>query len=310
MKILILGATGQIGRILLRHLINRREELAIKSLGVTYRSNNSILNLPSQIDYLKLDIMDSSKINKIFKEIKYDVVINLLHDTSKEFNQSKEFSKKIKIMYQNILKIINRVEASRVLFSSSGAVYGMDTSKKNGFDEQDIDVNSITISLDNYSQSKLYFEKKLNDWSMLNKKRSYLIFRVFSVYGEDSRKDAYHALTEFADLRRSGKDIIVKSPQTTRSYLHLDDLSDWIIKLIDHRKNLILNFSSNNIYSMKELAKLVSSTQCNYKKINFKIESDGTLPTRYFGSNYLRKSLGLEETQDFKQSIKDQINKN
>ena len=241
MKILILGATGQIGRNLLKHLVNRREELAIKSLGVTYRSNHSILNLPSHIDYFKFDIMDGSKINKIFKEIKYDVVINLLHDTSKEFNQSKEFSEKIKTMYQNIFKVINFVKASRVLFSSSGAVYGMDTSKENGFDEQDIDINSKKISLDNYSQSKLYFEQKLNDWSLLNKKRSYLIFRVFSVYGEDSRKDAYHALTEFADLRRAGKDIIIKSPQTTRSFLHLDDLSDWVIKLIDDRKNLILN---------------------------------------------------------------------
>jgi nucleoside-diphosphate-sugar epimerase len=308
MKILILGATGQIGRNLLKHLVNRREELAIKSLGVTYRSNHSILNLPSHIDYFKFDIMDGSKINKIFKEIKYDVVINLLHDTSKEFNQSKEFSEKIKTMYQNIFKVINFVKASRVLFSSSGAVYGMDTSKENGFDEQDIDINSKKISLDNYSQSKLYFEQKLNDWSLLNKKRSYLIFRVFSVYGEDSRKDAYHALTEFADLRRAGKDIIIKSPQTTRSFLHLDDLSDWVIKLIDDRKNLILNFSSKNIYSMKKLAKLVSLTQCNYKKIDVKIESDGTVPTRYFGSNQLRKSLGLKEVQDFKKCIKSQIN--
>jgi nucleoside-diphosphate-sugar epimerase len=309
MKILILGATGQIGRNLLKHLVNKREELAIKSLGVTYRSNHSILNLPSHIDYFKFDIMDGSKINKIFKEIKYDVVINLLHDTSKEFNQSKEFSEKIKTMYKNIFKVIDFVKASRVLFSSSGAVYGMDTSKENGFDEQDIDINSKKISLDNYSQSKLYFEQKLNDWSLLNKKRTYLIFRVFSVYGEDSRKDAYHALTEFADLRRSGKDIIVKSPLTTRSYLHLDDLSDWVIKLIDHKKNQILNFSSDNIYSMRELAKLVSSTQCDYKKVNLKIESDGTLPTRYYGSNYLRESLGLREAKDFVQSIKDQINK-
>ena len=91
-----------------------------------------------------------------------------------------KFSEKIKTMYKNIFKVIDFVKASRVLFSSSGAVYGMDTSKENGFDEQDIDINSKKISLDNYSQSKLYFEQKLNDWSLLNKKRTYLIFTVFS----------------------------------------------------------------------------------------------------------------------------------
>jgi nucleoside-diphosphate-sugar epimerase len=254
-----------------------------------------------------LDITDTRRIDELFSNEKYDILINLLHDTSKNFNLSEDFSKNIEIVYKNIFKIIELTNPNRILFSSSGAVYGESSLNNKGFFEDEIDTNHFKGELKDYSSSKKFFESKVISWQKQSKDRSYFIFRIFSVYGSDSKSETKHAITEFIKLRRAEKNIIINSPLTKRSYLHINDIARWINKFLCKDENLILNFSSDNTFSMEGLANIISNIKCEFKTTKVLINNEKSNPTFYFGNNLKRKKMGLIENENFQASLKKQI---
>lgn len=308
MKILILGASGQLGRSLLDKILSKSNNLDIT---ICLRSLDKVKNLDlSKIKINYLDIQDANSIEKIFKNQSFDVLVNFLHDTSKSFNLGNDFSNNTEMIFKNIFRIIELTNPKRVIFSSSGAVYGESCDNDEGFSEDMIDIRKCKYSFKNYSSSKKTYEKKILEWTEEEpNRRSYFIFRLFSVYGSDSRTDAKHAITEFIQKRRNNKKILVNSSKTKRSFLHLDDLSDWVYESLLSKKNMILNFSSDNTFEIGELARIISDIPCRFLPVDTVIRKSSSSATRYFGSNKLRKSMGFQERRDFYDCLIIQINK-
>jgi len=308
MKVLILGSTGQLGKSVTLKLYDLLRKGIVTKLGVCFRKRPKDFIENKKAVFFNFDINDREKIDELFQDQSFDIVINLLHDTSKTFNLDKNFHKRILKVYDNIFRIVEYIKPRRIIFSSSGAVYEGYKIRKEGFKEDDINLANKPYLLTNYANSKIYFEKKMLEWKEKDTNRSYLIFRLFSVYGSDSRKDTKHAFTEFVDHRRKGKDIALRSPDTERSFLHLDDLARWVLELLNDNRDLIINFGSDNHFNIYDLAKKISSISCKYKKVGLIVENERINPTKYFCNNAYRKSLGLVETRKFDDALIEQIN--
>ena len=158
MRALVTGGAGYIGSVVSNHLLDEGHEVII----IDNLSTGMIDNIPKKAEFLKLDIADTKKLNKIFSKKKIDIVFHFAAFINNE--ESLKYPKKYfknnfekgKIFLENCIK--NNI--NKFIYSSTAAVYG---NKKSQVTEKE-KLNPMSP----YPKSKLKLEKFL-----MNKKTYY-----------------------------------------------------------------------------------------------------------------------------------------
>ena len=159
---------------------------------------------------------------------------------------------------------------SRVLFASSGAVYG-------GRPEYD-----------EYSRNKQNWELECAQSGV-----DCVIARMFTFCGTHLHR---HSLYEFIQMAKSGE-ITVASPDSVRSYLYADDLGRWLWRLLLEGHG-IYDVGGSVPYTMLEVARQVAEV------IPAKVQVLSSEPsTKYVPDVTRAHSLGCAETIGLKQAI-------
>jgi nucleoside-diphosphate-sugar epimerase len=166
-KVLILGGSGRVGRLLRVHLDNCGE------LDVFYHSYSAI-RLKNRFDrsYLTFDLLQKKAINEYFSfhQLEFDVVINL----AANINKDKDATKDNLEITKNALKLCRLVGAKRFLYFSSSAVYG------NG---ANINENCQLAPTNYYGKTKIYCEKLISEYS---EGINFSCLRLGNIVGADS----------------------------------------------------------------------------------------------------------------------------
>ena len=119
-KILVTGASGFIGFNLIKKLKNKKVIAVSRSIENTKHKNCT---------YLSCDLKSRSKVFKLFKKIKPDIVYHLAWEGIPNFN-NRNFEKNKKIT-KNIIFAINNTECKKVIISGSCSEYNyINTPKK------------------------------------------------------------------------------------------------------------------------------------------------------------------------------------
>ena len=159
---------------------------------------------------------------------------------------------------------------SRVLFASSGAVYG-----------------SLPQYAD-YARAKQEYEQECVESGV-----DCVIARLFTFCGETLHR---HSLWELISVAKTGE-ITVNSPDTVRSYLYSEDLGRWMWRLLLEGRG-IYDVGGSVPYTMLEVARLVADV------IPAKIQIlNSDPPTRYLPDVTRAHALGCSETIGLKQAI-------
>jgi nucleoside-diphosphate-sugar epimerase len=240
-KILVTGSNGFIGQELTRQLIQKNFNV----IGVDIKKNKLIKS-----KYLKSIILDLSK-KKISNIKNVDVIVHLSATVGDNFfnkNFNYYYLKDIQSLL-NILQFASKNKVKNFVFASSEWVYGDNKNSYRIFENKPLLKNSIQSF---YGLSKIISENLIKTLYLNKKIINYVILRFSIVYGK--RKKPGSAVEGiFTEIKNNNKIIINGSKNSSRRFINVKDLCNGIVKAIKVRKPNIINLSSNQLISLKNI---------------------------------------------------------
>ncbi len=263
MKILITGCAGFIGFHVTKKILidNFYDVIGIDNLNNYYdiklkKDRLNILKKDKKFKFLKLDICNENNLDNFFKKNKFDIVIHLAAQAGVRHSISnpEEYIKNNLNGFFNIINISNKYKINHFLYASTSSVYG---------DTKDFpikEINETSKPLSFYAATKKSNEVIAHSFSNIFSIPT-TGMRFFTVYGEWGRPDM--ALFKFTDLISKKKKIeLYGYGKHKRDFTHVDDVSNFIVSLINKpsRKKIpfqVFNLSSNNPKSLLYFVKVI-----------------------------------------------------
>ncbi len=216
------------------------------------------------------NILDESALDRVFAENKIDAVIHLAG-----FKSAPESTQKPLAYYTNnvagtlaLLRVMERYDVRRIVYSSSACVYG-------GVTEMPVGEDAPVSAINPYGETKLMCERVLADLCRADARWSALLLRYFNpigahesgLIGEDPRgvpgnvaprilrvltgQDEYFTLT--------GDDFPTPDGTGIRDYLHVVDLARGHVsaarRVMEHTGALTVNLGTGHGVSVLEMVR-------------------------------------------------------
>lgn len=298
MKILITGGTGYFGKSILSYL--HKNKFDIEEVFILSRNPKIIVSsfdcndFPFKISFLSHDIQKSLTFEKYV-----DFVI---HAATTVGPQDPEITKKVIIDgTENVLKYCIHKKIKRLLYISSGAIYGKQPTNLKKINENYIgDFNMRTV----YGNSK-YEAENLCKFYADHYNLDFVIARGFTFVGPYLPINSHFAIGNFINDGLNGRDIIISGDgRTIRSYLFSDDLVNWLFAILFKGKSYeAYNVGSDQYMSLSELADRVK--RCFKNKINIKIQGDLIDPINVYVPDVskIKNNLGVLESVNIDEAI-------
>jgi UDP-glucose 4-epimerase len=225
MKIGIIGASGFIGG----HLMERLKET---SGWEAVMFNGDLLNI--------------SDIEKFFEGNKgMDQLVNLAGIFFGDFETLLSINV---IAFNNLLSIAVKHGIKKVIYASTGAVYGEPIRERSKEDDV-LCPNTL------YGLSKMYGEKCLEYYSQLHR-FNFVILRFSNVYGPSNAKGVIYSFLD--SIKKENKLIIFGDGEQRRNFLHISDAVGAIISSLGYGgKSQIFNIADKDIYSLNDLVDII-----------------------------------------------------
>lgn len=280
-RLFITGGTGFFGKSMLDYRLRHPEwEWADAEWVVLSRSPEIFkvafprLSNQNGISFVAGDIRDFS-----FPAGPFDAIIHAATSALTTISDEEMMSVTVEGT-RHVVEFAKAVGSPKILFTSSGAVYGPLTSRARETDP----CNPMTA----YGKGKLESERLLLD-SGLDVK----IARCFAFVGPYLNRKIHYAIGNFIQDCLDGVDIEIKGDGTSlRSYLYADDLVEWLFAILDNGRNReIYNVGSNEIVSIKELAYRVKELIGKESSIITRLSKSCKQPEMYVPE--IEKSISL-----------------
>ncbi|MCK5170430.1 MAG: NAD-dependent epimerase [Bacteroidales bacterium] len=197
--------------------------------------------------FIKLNLEDQDNINSLFKNEKFDLVVNLAAQAGVRYSLENPHA----YINSNILGFTNILEACRynsikhLVYASSSSVYGLNT--KMPFSTSDNVDHPISL----YAASKKSNELMAHTYSYLYDMPTTGL-RFFTVYGPWGRPDM--ALFLFTKAILEGKTIDVYNfGNMLRDFTYIDDIVEGIVKVLENppKKNDSVDNPSTSVAPYK-----------------------------------------------------------
>lgn len=213
--------------------------------------NNHIL-LSSQDLYKDIDILHKYKeleINIIFNNFHPATKLNNITDPEKYIINSIGVTSKILTYCLN-----NNIKINKIIYTSSSSVYGSNIFCKE---------SDVLKPMNLHASLKVSNEKMIE--TFCNKYNiDYTIARLFNMYGGD---DNFSIISKLINAVRHNSQItIVNNGNAIRDFIHIKDVVDIYVKLLNKQNIKILNIGTGIGYSVKSIVDLLN-------KQNIKIQT-------------------------------------
>ena len=310
MSILVTGGAGFIGSHTVVELLEKGEEIII--VDNFCNSSPDVLNKIKQITnkkfkFYEVDLLDEENLEKVFKENNIESVIHFA--ALKAVGESVE--KPLEYYHNNItgtvilLKLMQKYNCKKIVFSSSATVYGNPASLPI---KEDFPLSTTNP----YGSTKLMMEQVLQDVCVADKDFSVAILRYFNPIGAHESgligevpngipnnimpyilkvaNGEYEALTVF------GNDYNTPDGTGIRDYIHVVDLAKGHLKALDkiraEKGAKVYNLGTGNGYSVLDL--VTNFEKVNGVKVNYKIgpRRPGDIAACYADPTKAKEELG------------------
>lgn len=186
---------------------------------------------------------------------------------------------------RHVADFAKAAECGKMLFTSSGAVYGTRTTPSCEGDE----CNPATA----YGKGKFAVERLLVDAGF-----DVRIARCFAFTGPHLNRGIHYAIGNFIQNCLDGKPIVINGDGTPlRSYLYADDLVEWLFAILDRGESgRPYNVGSDRAVSIRKLAEIVRDVLGSKSEIIVKgTPKTSERPSVYVPSiDRVRHELGLD----------------
>ena len=233
MKLLVTGAAGFIGAFLCKKLLEttNNEIIGVDNLNDYYDVSLKEARLKmlenKNFTFIKGDISDKAFIDNLFKEYKFDIVVNLAAQAGVRYSIDHPdiYIQSNIIGFYNILEACRYNPVKHLVYASSSSVYG--TNEKVPYSVEDKVDNPVSL----YAATKKSDELLAHAYSKL-----YNIpttgLRFFTVYGPMGRPDM--AYFSFTNKLIKGETIeIFNYGNCKRDFTYIDDIVEGIIRVMN-----------------------------------------------------------------------------
>ena len=246
LNILVTGSAGFIGSALTLKLLERGDNIVgVDNLNDYYNIKLKEDRLARHINHenythYQISIDDRQKVEKIFKDENFDIVVNLAAQAGVRYSIDNPHS----YIDSNIFGFLNILEGCKshkikhLIYASSSSVYGLN--RKMPFSTEDTTDHPVSL----YAATKKSNELMAHCYSHLFNLNTTGL-RFFTVYGPWDRPDM--ALQKFTDAMVKGKKIdLYNYGKHKRDFTYIDDIIDGIIKVIDRPPMLNESWDAEN----------------------------------------------------------------
>ena len=264
MKVLVTGACGFIGFHLCQKLLEKDfEVIGIDNFNAYYDPNLKKERLKqlekiskqNQFKIFRNDIKDLDSLNKIFKDYKPDVLVNLAAQAGVRYSitNPSEYIQTNLVGFGNILECCRHHNVKHLVYASSSSVYGGNT--KMPFSEK----QSVDHPVSLYAATKKSNELIAHSYSHLYNIPSTGL-RFFTVYGPWGRPDM--ALFLFTKSILQNKPIkVFNNGEMIRDFTYVDDIAESLLRIIfkpatpdelfdTHKPNPATSWAPHRIYNI------------------------------------------------------------
>ena len=328
MKILVTGAAGFIGAFLCKRLLENSNDdiVGLDNLNDYYdvslkEARLNMLNSFKRFIFKKGDISDKTFVNNLFKEEKFDIVVNLAAQAGVRYSIDHPdiYIQSNIIGFYNILEACRHYPVKHLVFASSSSVYGGNV--KTPFSTDDKVDNPVSL----YAATKKSDELLAHAYSKL-----YNIpatgLRFFTVYGPMGRPDM--AYFSFANKLIKGQNIeIFNFGKCERDFTYIDDIVEGIIRVIlkaptkkDGEDGLpippykIYNIGNNHPESLLDFVHILSKEliRVGALKNDFNVESymklvpmqKGDVPVTFADTSDFEKDFGFKPATSLEEGLR------
>lgn len=231
-RILITGAAGFIGSFLTMDLLRKAKgtkivgldslndyyDVKLKEYRLECLRKTASENQENEWLFCKGNIADKEYLESLFKEFRFDIVINLAAQAGVRYSIENPdvYIESNVVGFYNILEMCRHYPVEHLVYASSSSVYG--GNRKVPFSTDDMVDNPVSL----YAATKKSDELLAHAYSKLYNIPSTGL-RFFTVYGPAGRPDmAYFGFTD--KLRRGEKIQIFNYGNCKRDFTYIDDI--------------------------------------------------------------------------------------
>jgi len=251
MKIVILGGSGYIGSVLTKNLLAKNHKIKIIDtfwFGKNFKNHKNL-------KIIKKDIRNLSKDD--FKG--YDTIIhlaNIANDPSVELNP--QLSWDVNVLGSiKICELAKSTKIKKIIFSSSGSVYGISNKKKV---TEETDLHPISV----YNKTKMTAERIFLSYSNDIK---IIIIRPATVCGNSKRLRLDVSVNMLTYQAWKNKIITVMGGSQIRPNIHVNDLCEIFNFFLKKNISGIYNAGFENLSILNIAQKIKKKTGCKIKII-------------------------------------------
>jgi dTDP-glucose 4,6-dehydratase len=259
-RVFLTGGSGFLGRWLIESLLYANKALNLDAtLFVLTRSVARFRGIAPQLAANPaLSLVEGDVRHFLQPAGKFDYLIHAAADTALSTSNVVDAIDTEIAGFQNTFSFAVRSQVSRVLFLSSGAVYGPHQSIQPISEDAPCDLNPATCQ-SRYGELKrlgeLYGASYASRFGL-----EVVIARCFSFFGPYQNLDSHFAIANFLRDATAVKDIVIRGDGLDRrSYLYAADLAIWLWRLLILGKSCVpYNVGSDIPISLLELANVIS----------------------------------------------------
>lgn len=297
MNVLVTGGAGFIGSNVVRLLrVKQHQVRVLDNLSTGHKKNIDDLG----VEFIQGDICDAELVSSLCNGI--DVVFHLAASVGRQKSiDNPQLDSEINVIGTlNVLEAIRKNRVSRIVYSSSAAIYGeLLTPSINEDHPQNPDSP--------YGVSKLSAEKMILCYAKLFDITS-ICLRYFNVYGVNQRYDAYgNVIPIFARNIYSGRPLTIYGDgEQTRDFINVKDVAaaNYLASICEVNTG-VYNIGYGNSITINTLATLMKKISKIETKIIYSPPRPGDV--RHCKSNILkaRNELGFLPEIDFELGLKE-----
>jgi len=311
MKYLITGHAGFIGFSLVKLLIkdkknfvvgidnfNNYYDIKLKKKKVQLLNKS---NIYKNFKSIKCDLRNSTELKKIFKNYKFDTVVNLAAQAGVRYSlkNPREYISSNILGFFNLIELIKKYKIKKFVYASSSSVYG--NSKEKYFKESDKADKPLQI----YAASKITNEALAHVYSHLFNLQT-IGLRFFTVYGPWGRPDM--AIFKFTKNIIANKKInFYNFEKNYRDFTYIDDVTKCLKKICESKKNdkrhQIFNIGNNKPIQTLKLVNILERLLNKKAKKNYLSLQKGDVKRTSSNILLLKKNINFKPKTKLKNGL-------
>lgn len=271
-KIIILGATGFIGRNIMDFFAKKNEY----KIFATYNKKPKIKI--KKVKWIKADLTNKKQVNNLFKNI--DIVIQAAATTSGAnviINSPQDHVTDNAIMNSYIMRACHENNVKHVIFFSCTVMYP--NSKTPLMESHEIDSNKIFKKYYGVANTKIYIEKICKFYSSLGKTK-FTCIRHSNIYGCHDKFDAQNShffgstIKKISNLKNNKVLEVWGKCNEKRDMLSIHDLTSFVYKVIKKQKKPfeLINCSYGKSFKIIDIIKMMIKESNKNLKIKYNLD--------------------------------------